>query len=231
MLGEPAGRHEVVVLGGLVSCHQHGHALPNMKVQRVVDILHGGIPPLRPPSFMGLVALVVPIPKKNRILFGGIVKGNGDKGSAVDLEHTNTTRGPVESGGREVKVGSNLVLDLEAIGVVLSREDGAHSAGSAILPRILPLLDARPSEEERLVELVEDIDDDVVVRGTVDRWARELTIDKNALLGDAKRCNGAIRDLPFELESRVPCKHTSGREAEKQQGKDHLGVEHHCSAE
>ena len=71
------------------------------------------------------------------------------------------------------------------------------------MPGILPLLDAGPSQEERLVEAVEDVDDDVVVGGGVDVRAREFAIDENALLRDAKRRNGAIGDFPCEVEIRI----------------------------
>lgn len=69
----------------------------------------------------------------------------------------------VEGGGGEVEEAADLILDLEAVGEVGAGLDGAHGAGGAVLPRILALLDAVPGEEERLIQIVVDVDHDVVV--------------------------------------------------------------------
>ena len=109
----------------------------------------------------------------------------------------------MEASGGEVVVASNLVLDLEAVGEVGTGHDRAHGSGGTILPRVLPLLDTVPGEEERLVEVVEHVDDNVVVGGAVDLRPRELTVNEDALLGDTQWRNGAVGDIPLEEQVRV----------------------------
>jgi hypothetical protein len=58
-------------------------------------------------------------------------------------------------------------------------------------------------EEERLVELVEDVDDDVVVGGAVDPGPGELAVDEDHLLGLAQQALGPVRHLPLEEKVRV----------------------------
>uniref|UniRef100_A0A804QQV0 Uncharacterized protein n=1 Tax=Zea mays TaxID=4577 RepID=A0A804QQV0_MAIZE len=57
---------------------------------------------------------------------------------------------------------------------------------------------AGPGEKERMVELVEDVDDDVVVGGAVDPGARELAVDEDDLLGHSQQGPGPVRHLPLE---------------------------------
>jgi hypothetical protein len=61
----------------------------------------------------------------------------------------------------------------------------------------------RPGEKERMVELVEDVDDDVVVGGAVDPGAGELAVDEDDLLGHAQQGLGPVRHLPLEEQVRV----------------------------
>jgi len=145
-----------------------------------------------------LVTLVVPIAQEDKVLIYRIVKGNRNKISTVDLKATNGTRCLVQSCGGEVVEASNLVLDLEMIGEVLTRQDGAHGTEGAILPGVLPLLHTIPGKEEWLVKIVKDIDNNVVVGSAVDLRTWELAIDEDALLGNTQWGNGTIGDIPFK---------------------------------
>ena len=60
-----------------------------------------------------------------------------------------------------------------------------------------------PCQKEWLIKIIEHIDHDVVVAGRVDIWSGELTVDKNALLGNAQGGNGAVGDVPSEKKVRI----------------------------
>ena len=55
-----------------------------------------------------------------------------------------------------------------------------------------------PMEQERLVEHIEDIDEDVVVGGAVDGRPRELAVDEDHLLRRPQDVLGPVRHLPLE---------------------------------
>lgn len=145
-----------------------------------------------------LVALVVPIAQEEKVLICRVVKWNRDEISTVDLKATDGTRCLVQSCGGEVVEASNLVLDLEMIGEVLARQDGAHGTEGAILPGVLPVLHTIPGKEKWLVKIVKDIDNNVVVGSAVDLRTWELAIDEDALLGNTQWGNGTVGDIPFK---------------------------------
>ncbi|CAH9073070.1 unnamed protein product [Cuscuta epithymum] len=157
----------------------------------------------------GLVAFGVPIAQEDVEVLGWGVEGDGDEGAAVDVDGAVAASSAVEGGGGEVKVAPDLVLDLELVGEVGGGRDGAHGPGSAVHPGVLPLLDATPREEQRLVEVVEDVDDDVVVGGAVDPGARELAVDEDPLLGDAHGGDCAVPHLPRVHQVWVLSSHAS----------------------
>ena len=64
-------------------------------------------------------------------------------------------------------------------------------------------MDTMPCEQERLIEVVEDIDDHVVVAGGVDFGAGKLTIDEDTLLEDTQWGNGAVGHVPCVVNVRV----------------------------
>ncbi|KAG6605820.1 hypothetical protein SDJN03_03137, partial [Cucurbita argyrosperma subsp. sororia] len=116
------------------------------------------------------------------------------------------------------------------VGEVGASRDGAGGPGKAVLPAILPVLDAAPMNEEGLVQVVEDVDNDVVVGGGVDVRAGELAVDEYALLGDAKRRDGAVGDLPSEEEVRIfgadrpeRCSGETEQEGKQEQPRTHFG--------
>lgn len=118
----------------------------------------------------------------------------------MHVQGTKAAGGPLHSGGGEVCVASNLILRLELVGVVSTGRDGAASSQDAILPRVLPLLDAVPCQEERLVEVVDDVDDEVVIGDAVETGAGELAVDEDSLLWYAEWGDGAVGDGPGEVE-------------------------------
>ncbi|KAK3003345.1 hypothetical protein RJ639_019862 [Escallonia herrerae] len=166
----------------------------------------------------GLVALGVPVANHNGVVVSGIGEWNWYEKPAVDAEATKGTGGLVYRGGGIVEIAADLVLDLEVVGVVGTGKDGAHGSEGTILPAVLAVLDAVPGEEERLVEVVEDVDDDVVVAGAVDVGTRELAVDEDGLLRDAQRGDGAVGDVPLKEEVRVlgTNHHGCGGEAQQQ---------------
>lgn len=82
---------------------------------------------------------------------------------------------------REVRKGPNLILSLELVGVVGARRNGAVCSKDSILPRVLPLLYPIPSNQKRLVEVVDDGENDVVVGRTVEPRPRKLPVNENTL--------------------------------------------------
>ena len=60
-----------------------------------------------------------------------------------------------------------------------------------------------PCQKEWLIKIIKDIDHDVVVAGRVDIWSGKLTVDKNALLGNAQGRDGAVRNVPSEKDVRI----------------------------
>jgi len=74
-----------------------------------------------------------------------------------------------------------------------------------------------PGEEERVVELVEDVDDDVVVGGAVDPGSGELAVDEDDLLGHAQQGLGPVRHLPLEEQVRVLGPRHQGQRRQHQQ--------------
>jgi hypothetical protein len=60
-----------------------------------------------------------------------------------------------------------------------------------------------PCQQERLMEVIVDVDDNVVVGGGVDIGSGKLSVNENALLGDSQRGDGPIGDVPCEEEVRI----------------------------
>lgn len=149
------------------------------------------------------VALGVPVTDKNGVVILGVCVRDRDEQTAVDAEATEATSSSVHADAWVVEVAADLILDLEVIGLVFAREDGAHGSGSSVLPRVFPLLDAVPMEEEGLIQIIEDVDNDVVVAGGVDVGPRKLAIDENDLLGNSQGRNGAVRHIPREEQVRI----------------------------
>ena len=128
-----------------------------------------------------LVASLKPVANKQREVASRGVIGNRNARPLVDIERTVPTSGSVHRRRREVGKSPNLILGLKLVGEVGARRNGAVCAKNSILSRVLPLLDPVPSYEERLVELVDHVDDDVVVCHAVESRPRELSVDENNL--------------------------------------------------
>jgi hypothetical protein len=71
------------------------------------------------------VTLAIPVTNDNPVLILGISIRNRDQQTTEDSKTTETTCGSLKTGGRVVKVTSDLILHLEVIGIVSSRKDGA----------------------------------------------------------------------------------------------------------
>ena len=67
----------------------------------------------------------VPVSDEKGVVTGGIREGDGDEGAAEDSDGAETTGGLVEGERGEIVKASNLILDLEDVGEVLSGRDGA----------------------------------------------------------------------------------------------------------
>jgi len=99
----------------------------------------------------------------------------------VDIERAVPTSSSVHRRRREISVAPNLILSLKLVREIRARRNGAVCSKDPILPRVLPLFDPVPSYEERLVEAVDDAEDDVVVCHAVESRPRELSVDENNL--------------------------------------------------
>lgn len=60
-----------------------------------------------------------------------------------------------------------------------------------------------PMEKERLVEVVEDINNEIIVAGGVDVGSREFIVNENNLLGYTCRGDCTIGDVPCEVKVRI----------------------------
>jgi hypothetical protein len=58
-------------------------------------------------------------------------------------------------------------------------------------------------EKQRLVEVVEDVNNDVIVTGGVDVGSRKFIVDENNLLRNTSRGECAISYIPCEIEIRI----------------------------
>nr|GMD68801.1 hypothetical protein ACMD2_04951 [Ipomoea batatas] len=124
-----------------------------------------------------LVALVVPVAEEDIELIRGPIEGDGDEFTAVDSEGAVSAGRAVEVGAGEVEVGADLILHLIMIGIVCTGHDGTHGSRHPILPGILPLLNTVPMEQQRLIQFIKHINNNVVVGCAVDRGARQFTVD------------------------------------------------------
>ncbi|BAS99835.1 Os07g0119475 [Oryza sativa Japonica Group] len=153
------------------------HAIDEQRVGRRERATAAGVERLPQLLMPGLV----PVADEEREVAGGRRVRDGDGRALVDVERAEAAGGAVHGDGGEVDEGADLVLGLELVGVVGARGDWAVGAQHAVLPRVLALLDAIPCQEERLVQVVEHVHDDVVVRHAVDSRPRKLAIDQDAL--------------------------------------------------
>ncbi|WVZ98980.1 hypothetical protein U9M48_044347 [Paspalum notatum var. saurae] len=169
-----------------------------------------------------LVVLGVPVADEHRVVAFGrrLVEGHRDEQPADDADGAVAARGALHAHGREVEEGADLVLGLPLVGEVGVGRDGALRPGHAVHPRVLAVLHPVPGEEQRLVQLVEDVDDDVVVGGAVDPRPGELAVDEDHLLGHAAQQGlGAVRHLPLEEQVRV----LGPRQRRQHQQQQHAG--------
>jgi hypothetical protein len=92
-----------------------------------------------------LVPGFVPVAEEEREVARRRRVRDRDGGALVDVEGAEAAGGAVHGERGEVGEGADLVLALELVGVVGARRDGAVGARHAVLPRVLPLLDAVPA--------------------------------------------------------------------------------------
>ncbi|OAY79989.1 hypothetical protein ACMD2_04951, partial [Ananas comosus] len=154
-----------------------------------------------------LVGLGLPVANEDGEVVGRRGEGDGDEEAAVDPEAAEAPRGLLRADRGEVEEAADLVLHLEVVSEVPAGRDGAVRPGHAVLPRVLPLLDAIPTHEEWLVEKIVHIHNNVIVGGRVDVRAGELAVDEDGLLGKSQRRDRAVRDVPREVEIRVLAVH------------------------
>nr|GLL42455.1 hypothetical protein ACMD2_04951 [Ipomoea trifida] len=246
LLEEPAGGHQVVILWILIGCDQNREALSGMEIKGIVIILHGlpslkgrkwlhlvsdlavlGVDhqPVRPGNGVAvvkgflevLVALVVPVAEEDIELVRGPIKRDGDEFTAVDSEGAVSTGRAVEVGAGEVEVGPDLILHLEMIGIVCTGHDGTHGSRHPILPGILPLLNTVPMEQQRLIQFIKHINNNVVVGCAVDGGARQFTVDENRIFSHTQRGQFTVRHLPVEEHVRILRLHNQRRGKEPKQ--------------
>jgi hypothetical protein len=179
------------------------------------------------------VPTVIPVTDKESDVPVGEPEGDGYDVAVVDGDGAVSPGGAVQRRGGEVEEAADLVLDLERVGPVPPRGDGAVGAEHAVLPRGLALLHAVPGEQQRLVQRVANVHHHVPVGRHVQRRARELPVDANHLvpspvsvsmatvargrerekeeeedgrhlLLDAERLRGDVRHLPVVVGVGVP---------------------------
>ena len=92
------------------------------------------------------MTLGVPVADEDGVVFLRISIRDRNEQAAVHAQATEGTCCPMHGGGGIVDVASNLVLDLEVIGVVRPRLNRAHGSKHSILPRVLPMLNAAPAK-------------------------------------------------------------------------------------
>jgi hypothetical protein len=100
------------------------------------------------------VTLSVPVANKDGVVIFRISIRDRNEQTAVHAQATEGTSYPMHVGGGVVDVASNLVLDLEVIGVVRPRLNRAHGSKHSILPRVLPILDAAPAKPNQTLALM-----------------------------------------------------------------------------
>jgi len=150
-----------------------------------------------------LVGLAEPVTDEDPELVSGVSIGHWDQQAAVDSQTTEASDGALHADGGVVEVATDLVLNLEVVGVVGARLDGALGAWGTILPGVFPVLDTIPGEEDWLVKEVKDIDDNVIVAGAVYFRAWELAVDEDPLLFHTQWCDGAVGDVPCVVHIRI----------------------------
>lgn len=128
-----------------------------------------------------LVARLEPVTTKQREIPSRRIVGNGNTRPGVDIESAEPASSAVHRRRREVRKAPDLILGLKLVRVVRARRNGAVRSEHSILPRVLSHLDSVPSDQKRLIELIDHVDDDVVVGHAVQSWPGELAIDENTL--------------------------------------------------
>lgn len=91
------------------------------------------------------VTLLEPVTDEDSEVVFWVGVRNRNQQTAVDPKATEATRGLVHASAGVVDVTSDLVLNLELVGVVLPWWNRAVGARNSILPRVLPLLYTSPS--------------------------------------------------------------------------------------
>ncbi|PON45956.1 hypothetical protein TorRG33x02_327410 [Trema orientale] len=92
-----------------------------------------------------VVALGVPITDEDGVIIFGVGIGNRNEQAAVDSKATEASCCSMHGSGGIVDVASYLILDLEAIGIVLAWGNRAVGSKHSILPGVLPVLDSHPA--------------------------------------------------------------------------------------
>ncbi|RDX75011.1 hypothetical protein CR513_45161, partial [Mucuna pruriens] len=151
----------------------------------------------------GGVALGEPVADDGPVLVSWVSVRDWDQQAAEDSKTAEATDGAVHASAGVIEVASDLILDLEVIGVVSAWLNGAVSSQCAVLPRVFPVLDTTPCEQKRLLEEVEDVDHNVIVAGGIDFGSGELAVDEDTLLWYTQWGNGPIGHVPrveYEIE-------------------------------
>lgn len=91
------------------------------------------------------MAFSEPIAGENVVFSGGWREGYRNQGTAINLDGAKPSGGSVHSQGWEIEEGSDLILNLKGVSVVLPRWDWAVCAINAVLPRTPPLLQTIPA--------------------------------------------------------------------------------------
>lgn len=154
-----------------------------------------------------LVAGLVPVADEQGEIAVRLCIWHRDLRPLVDIQSTEATGSPLHSSGEKVSEASNLVFGLKLVCIVRTRRYGTVGPQNSILPRVLPLFDpipiyhspniktsttrntflqqktevTLPSYEYRLVDLVDNINDHVVIGDAVDTRPRVLPVDENPL--------------------------------------------------
>lgn len=91
-----------------------------------------------------LVIDFIPISNEKREISRRVREREGNGGPGEDFDGSKGTSSLVESKRREIEEASNLVFDLEFVGEVLPRRDGACGSINSVFVRILSLLNSVP---------------------------------------------------------------------------------------